>query len=80
LRDTRLTPLRKVKEKEMTVPYINSGFLFDRETLEQLALEQVCACQYYDLTDYLEITSDKELIDIIKHNYSCELCGMKGAQ
>ena len=49
----------------------------DRELLEVAALQAVCACQYYDLADYLEITSDVELIDIIDHNYTCELCGQK---
>ena len=50
-----------------------------RATLEKKALEAVCACQYYDLADCMDATSDKELIDIINYNYDCELCGLKGA-
>jgi hypothetical protein len=28
--------------------------MLDRETLESEALKTVCACQYYDLADYLD--------------------------
>jgi len=49
----------------------------DRGQLEKLALREVCACQYYDLADCLDATSDQELIDIITHNYDCEMCGRK---
>lgn len=51
----------------------------DRELLEQEALREVCACQYYDLSAYLDITSSPELLDIICHTYDCALCGLKGS-
>lgn len=49
--------------------------MFDRETLEQMALEAVCSCLYYDLVDGIESVSDGELIGIIEHKEPCELCG-----
>ncbi len=48
--------------------------MFDRETLEALALESVCACRYYDLADYLEITTNAELLDIIEGRRRCRKC------
>lgn len=32
----------------------------DRETLEQEALAAICACQYYNLTPSLEVTTREE--------------------
>lgn len=61
----------------MNIINIMGGFPLDRESLEQMALEEVCACQLYDLSDYLEVTSDQELINIILHEYDCELCGRR---
>ena len=49
-----------------------------RLALEALALKEVCACQYYDLADNLDCTSTSELMQIINHNYACEMCGLKG--
>ena len=49
--------------------------MLDRETLESEALKAVCACLYYDLADYLEITSDDELRAIIEHKVKCDICG-----
>lgn len=40
--------------------------MIDREFLEKEALMKVCASDYYDLQDYLAITSDQELLDIIE--------------
>jgi hypothetical protein len=48
--------------------------MFDRETLEMLALESVCACRYYDLADYLEVTTNGELLDIIEGRSHCRNC------
>jgi hypothetical protein len=48
--------------------------MFDRETLELLALESVCACRYYDLADYLEVTTNGELLDIIEGRRHCHNC------
>ena len=52
----------------------------DRGQLEKLALQEVCACQYYDLADCLDATSDQELVDIINHNYDCAMCGRKSSR
>lgn len=57
------------------IPTVNGNFApEDRETLEKLALEHVCAYHYYDLADYLEITSDEELHAIIDQPCGCEMC------
>lgn len=39
----------------------------DRELLEQAALQAVEATDYYDLCDYLEVTTDDELLAIIEN-------------
>ena len=49
-----------------------------RVVLEKIALQMVCACQYYDLADCIDESSDQELVDIINHNYDCPMCGLKG--
>lgn len=46
-----------------------------REDLEKQALEEVCACRYYDLADTLQETSDDELQSIIDHTDKCDICG-----
>lgn len=46
-----------------------------REELENLALEEVCACRYYDLQDTLQETPDEDLMLIINHTVTCEVCG-----
>ena len=61
----------------MNLSILTNEFPLDRETLEKLAFQEVCACQYYDLADCMDATSDQELIDIITHNYDCEMCGRK---
>lgn len=48
-----------------------------RVVLEKIALQMVCACQYYDLADCIDETSDQELINIINQNYDCPMCGLK---
>ena len=53
-----------------------SSYLLVRGLLEAQATEQVCACLAYELADNLDITTDQELIDIINHNYDCEMCGL----
>ena len=45
-----------------------------REALEKFALEEVCACRYYDLQDTLEEMPDKDLMLIINHTIACEVC------
>lgn len=55
-------------------------YQLDRHELERLALMRVCACQYYDLADCLAETTDRELLDIINHDYRCTMCGLKGAK
>lgn len=49
-----------------------------RLALEKTALKEVCACQYYDLRDYMDVTSSRVLLRIITHNYDCAMCGRKG--
>ena len=49
--------------------------MIDREILEQKALEAVCPCQFYELTDCIEGLTDADLIDIIQHKKKCEICG-----
>ena len=51
-----------------------------RTALEKAALKEVCACQYYDLRDYLEVTSSLKLLKIITHNYDCAMCGRQGVE
>jgi hypothetical protein len=48
--------------------------MLDRESLEMLALESVCACRYYDLADYLDITTNAELLSIIDGEDRCHNC------
>ena len=59
----------------MEIKDLVKSYPIDRETLEILALEEVCACLYYDLADSMDATGDQELIDIITHNYDCDMCG-----
>ena len=40
--------------------------MLEREALERMAIEAVDASLYYDLMDYLEITSDEELLEIVE--------------
>lgn len=61
----------------MNIKKLISRYPLDRELLESAALKEVCACLYYELQDWMTITSDQELIDIINHNYDCETCGRK---
>ena len=51
----------------------------ERLALEKDALLAVCPCQYYDLADCIDSTSDQELVNILNQNYDCELCGLKGS-
>ncbi|HPR09107.1 hypothetical protein KDA06_00560 [Candidatus Saccharibacteria bacterium] len=46
-----------------------------REELEAQAIEEVCACRYYDLQDTLQETPDEDLRLIIDHTVPCEICG-----
>lgn len=46
-----------------------------REDLEKQALEEVCACRYYDLADTVQETPDEDLLSIINHTNKCEICG-----
>ena len=48
--------------------------MFDLEVLEEAALQAVCACRYYDLADYLDVTSNAELLDIIEGHKLCHHC------
>ena len=49
--------------------------MLDREDLEKLSLLAVCSCNYYDLADNIEITSDEELWQIIDNqDIECENC------
>lgn len=52
------------------------GYLI-RKSIEPRALEEVCACWYYDLADSIEATDTIDLIDIINHNYDCDECGYR---
>lgn len=49
--------------------------MIDRELLEKTALEEICACLYYDLADTLEETPDEELQGIVNHTIKCDTCG-----
>ena len=55
---------------------ITKSYPLDHELLEAKATEEVCACLAYEIGDNLDITTDQELIDIINHNYECEMCGL----
>jgi hypothetical protein len=45
-----------------------------REDLEKQALQEICACLYYDLADSIDAADDDELRAIIEHTNVCELC------
>lgn len=47
----------------------------DREELEKQALDEICACRYYDLADTVQETPDEDLLSIIDHSIACEICG-----
>ena len=49
--------------------------MFDREFLEEAALQAVCACRYYDLADNLDVATNGELLDIIEGRDLCQECG-----
>lgn len=57
---------RGIMEGNMTI---------SREDLEKQALEEVCACLYYDLADTVGETSDEDLQAIIDHTFTCDTCG-----
>ena len=46
-----------------------------REELEAQAIEEVCACRYYDPQDTLQETPDEDSYLIINHTNKCEICG-----
>ena len=46
----------------------------DRKTLEKRALEEVCACLYYDLADNIETELDATLKGISEHTLKCDIC------
>ena len=49
--------------------------ILSREELVHLALMAVCSCDYYDLVDYIDITSDDDLWQIIENrDIRCENC------
>ncbi len=48
--------------------------MFDREILEEAALQAICACRYYDLADCLNETSNGELLSIIQGQTRCRNC------
>lgn len=47
----------------------------NREDLEKQALDEVCACRYYDLQDTLQETPGEDLLSIVNHTNKCEICG-----
>lgn len=49
--------------------------MVDRDVLEKQALEEVCACLYYDLADNIDIESDDILHAITEHRVVCDICG-----
>lgn len=47
----------------------------NREELERVALMAVCACDYYELVDNLDNTTEEELWQIVDNRDSgCESC------
>lgn len=54
---------------------IVTNMKLSREELEVLAIDEVCACRYYDLQDTLQETPDEDLRLIIDHTIKCEICG-----
>jgi len=63
-------------ETKNSLAAVNDDLPFeDREVLEHLALEQVCACLYYDLADCIDESSDEELIAIVDGTSRCDVCG-----
>lgn len=51
-----------------------NDYKLSREELEQRAIDEVCACRYYDLQDTLQETPDEDLYLIINHTNKCEIC------
>jgi hypothetical protein len=49
--------------------------MIDRELLENEVLVEVCACWYYDLADGLYETLDEDLLAIVSHTSTCDICG-----
>lgn len=48
----------------------------NRRTIEQLALQAICACYYYDFADCIDEMSDEELETIIANEgVDCLDCG-----
>lgn len=46
-----------------------------REELERVALMAVCACDYYELVDNIDITTEEELWQIVDNrDNGCENC------
>lgn len=45
-----------------------------RMALEKMALEYICPCRYYDLTDNIDSMSDSDLVDLINAGDFCEDC------
>ena len=62
----------------MNLLKLMSDYSLDRLLLENLALERVCSCWYWELADNLKDTADEILIDIVEHKHVCNLCGQEG--
>ncbi|HEY4963880.1 MAG TPA: hypothetical protein VIH90_04255 [Candidatus Saccharimonadales bacterium] len=62
----------------MNLLKLMSDYSLDRLLLENLALERVCSCGYWQLADNLQDTSDEILINIVEHKYICDMCGLEG--
>ncbi len=62
----------------MNISNLSGRYARYRLALEKLALYTICSCQYYDLADCIDGTSDQELIILISGQYDCDMCGHRG--
>ena len=67
--------IREYAEKHGLGFEIPTDHRLSREELEALAVDEICACRYYDLQDTLQETPDEDLLLIINHTVKCEICG-----
>lgn len=44
----------------------------NRQELEQVAQQVICACQHYELADNMDNTTDDELLTIINNHGTCD--------
>ena len=70
---------KKTQEfQDLLTAYVGKLFLEDlagnRESLENAAMEAVCACRHYDLAATLHETPDEDLLAIVTKVEPCQAC------